>query len=400
MSTLVADNPQEQAKFNSMAEALKNLPLEAIAEPPPVETQPKPPETKPAEAPPQKPPDKPVTTEAPPAAVKPSEENPLESTKGLSPKAAEKFEAIKKARDEFKSKAEQIEADKKNLETQVAEFNKQIAELKQTPKTVPELEALKKERDQLNEILNVIRLEENPSFQQKWTGKVTEQLELAKSVVGPLLADKATRILTMPDGPDKTAKLEELKAELTDDQLDELKDVRKNLRLIDLQRNTELKQSREKYKELKGQEDAQRQKQSEELQNLFKGVGAKLADPKDGWAVFQKTDNVEWNRAVDERIADAEAIFSGKLPVDKVAEKAYHAAAFPAVLQFTKNLMEQNKKLTEQIAGMSAASPKPSDGGKPVPPTTKSEILSSSSPQSATEAWTKSFIKGMNEESS
>lgn len=390
MSTLVADNPREQEAFNSMAAALSKLPLESVKEPEGGETA----KALVAETDPKValPPEKPVV-----AGAKPPEENPLESTKGFGLKTAEKFEAIKKARDEFKTKAAQAELEKKLLESQREDLNKQIAELRKTPANVPELDALKKERDQLNEILNIIRVEEHPDFQRKWNSKVAEQLELAKSVVGAALAARAANILAMNDGADKNEKLEELKTELSEDQIDELKDVRKNLRLIGLQRDSEVKTSREKYQELKAQENAKAAEREQSMVKLFKDTGAKLSDAGEGWAVFQKTADPEWNRAVDARLADAEALFSGKLAPEKVAESAYRAAAFPAVLQFTSTLMKKNQELEAQIAGMSAANPKLGTGGKATIVDSKAEIRNSANPQAALAKWTGDFMKRMTE---
>lgn len=397
MSTETMENPNERAVFNQMAQALSKLPVEVTIDPEQVKPSPEadPVHKKPDAIAPVPNPEPPPKPDAPKPTEKAPEENPLESTKGLSPKAAEKFDAIKKARDEFKTKAEQVEADRKALESKMAELSKQIEEVRKAPANDPEREALKKERDQLNEILNVIRIEEHPEFQKKWNSQIDTQHALAKAIVGPALADKTLKVLAMSDGVEKNTKMEELKAELSEDQLDELKDVRKNLRLINLQRDGEIANSRQNYKQLQEQEAVKRTQSEQATRRMFKEIGDKLSDSKEGWAVFQKTDNVEWNRAVDTMKADAEALFTGNLPVEKVAENAYKAAAFPAMLQFSAMLLQEKAKLEAQVSGMAAASPKTADGGKPVTPTEKSSILGSANPQAGTDVWIKSFMKGL-----
>lgn len=360
MSTLTADNPQEQQIFNSLADKLKGIQIETAAIPEGEDAA----KTveKLAEPPPKREPDAPKPEPAKDA-PKPEPEAG-ESTKGMSPKKAAEWEAVKKSRDEFKSKAQQLEEAKTKADQQLVELNKQIEQLKQSMAPVEEVENLKKERDQFKEVVKMRYLEDDPQFNQEFEAKVKEQMDLAGAIVGPALAVKAAKILQMPDGQERNEKLEELKGELTEDQQLDLRDVRRNLRLVQLDRTNKIQEARKNFATFQKQREDEHNKQIQTAQQTFKAVGQKLSDPKEGWSVFQKGDNHEWNQGVEQRLAEAESLFTGKQPVEKVAEAAYRAAAFPAVLQLAKRLMDQLNQKESQIAEMAKASPPATDAGK------------------------------------
>lgn len=289
-----------------------------------------------------------------------AEENPLESTKGMSPAAGEKFTAIKKSRDEFRTKAEQHEASLKALQAE-------IEKLKSTPQTQAvsdsiqkQLDEIKKERDELSEAVRLSSVENHPRFKAYFNQKTTEAVNLAKNAVGAEHADKIAKLITLPDGDYRTEKIEELMSELSTLRASRLGSALVEYDKVMQERAAEVAKAGETYNKLQseGQQMTERQKaeQAAKVENLIKTTTEKARS----LSAFQLSkDDTAHNEQVAKNEAFVRDFFTGKAPENVASFVPYLAAeAVHMKEKVIPQLQDELEKYKKQVEGLTASSPK------------------------------------------
>lgn len=277
-------------------------------------------------------------------------------------KQAERQKAIEAERDAIKAERDAVKAEIETLK-------------KQGPS--PELEALKKERDELSDRLRLVAVTEHPKFKAYFENKTNAQIELAKRTVGTERAARVEEILKMAPSEHRDMQLEEFAADLTDFKRSQLGSVVMALSQIQQERETEVTKARDNYKAMsESQEKAQteaRQKIQQQSEKSFNDKVNLAQDAKGGLFVFQKRDgDTEWNKGVDNRIEEAKRLMFGQGTPDLIAEAALRAVSLPVVLQTLIKRDEELSGLREQIKALSASAPTVKSGEQPkaTPPST------------------------------
>lgn len=285
----------------------------------------------------------------------------------------DKFKKVRKEREESLRKEIQTREERiKELTTKYQEVEKKANEVKSVD---PEVDRLKKINDELTNRIMVLDVTQDPRFQTYFENKTQAQIQLAKNIVGAEKADAIAKALQLPNTPEyndlKNTQIEELIADLSPLQQGRISSVLNILDEIGLERQAEIAKAgqhkgtiAEKNKETQAKAIAARDK-------MLSDAIMKVQDEKEGMAIFQMRDGDEqWNGGVAERIATARKLLTGDgAKPAEIVQAAFHAAAFPAVLEAYKADMqsrdEQIEKLEAQVKAMSAAQPK--KGGSPTP---------------------------------
>lgn len=330
--------------------------------------------TEPGKKLPEAAPAAPVKTEPVKSDEKP---DPIEDTSGMMPRTREKFDKIKASREEWKTKATAGEA-------AIAERDKFKAEL-ETLKAKPpeaaspvELEAIKKERDELSERLRILDIERHPQFKAHWDGQIGAAENAAKSVVGAERAVKLERIFNLPDGDSKDEQLEALAAELTPTKQGQLGAAMMRVRELQEQRAADVTKSKAQWDKIQAEERAKSE------QGSATAIARRAAASKQGLEIAAKLDafrRVEGDTAQNDFAADGEqfvkAFFDAKLPdktmvtIPALAYQALHLQnkVIPAL---RAEMAAEIKKRDDQIASLTASNPRAASGaqnGKPAPKT-------------------------------
>lgn len=296
------------------------------------------------------------------------------------------------------------ESQKKLLDETVKRYEAKITELEtkhksEPPGPSPELESLKKEKEELSRRLQIVDVTQHPQFQAYFEGKTKAQIELAKRVVGNDLASKVESLLKQPDSEWRTNALEEIFVDLTPSQQSRLGGVLNSLAGIEAERQDEISRAGENYKQMLDQRANETKAQQAKLSQIIEDTVKAQMDPEKGLAPFQKRENDStWNTQVDERVAKAKAILSGQgVGLDKVVQAAFHAVALGPVLEENLALRGELEKLRTQVSALSAATPRvepaaqqePGDQPKPV------QIKQGMRPMDATKNWAKAMTEAM-----
>lgn len=300
------------------------------------------------------------------------------------PRSAQQWKQFKEARAKELSERDATIA---ALKAEVEGAKKKSTEPTAPP---PELDALKKERDEYSNRLRLLDVERHPKFQAYYTGKVNAQVEMAKRIVGPDKADAAAKIVTLPESAYRDAQVEELMLDLTPLQQSRLAGVLNAVSEIEADKQSEISKARENYDKMLSEQKTEQESRQAKIQQQFKETALKIQESN---PVFQKRqDDAEWNKAVEDRIAQAERLFFGKdTKVEDVMQAAFNAAALPAILTSFEAMHAENEQLKKQVEELSQSSPKISSaseterGGPQAVP-----IKVGMRPQDATAAWVKS----------
>lgn len=311
------------------------------------------------------------------------------------PRSSKDWSEFKAAR---KAKEDALVKERDGVKTELETVRKEIETLRKSGPS-PELDGLKRERDELSEKLRLVAVEKHPKFQTYFDNKVNAQLDLAKHIVGEDKADRIVKALKLPDGQYKDSQLEEIMGELGTVSQTRIGGVINSLAQINQERDTEIANAKTNYEKLTAEEAAKAERntkaQREQAEKTFSDTVALAQDPKDGLAIFQKKDGDEkWNTEVQQRVDLAKNLMFGSLKQDQVARAALYAVGFPSVLKWATEMGDENKKLQAQVKELSSASPRVSGGdvkpveGENIPIQHKSGV----SPFEASAAWTKNLM--------
>lgn len=365
---------QRSASFNTMKEKLETLlkPFQeaaketpaAPAEPAsPVEdklpvtkiTIPKPPEKKEEPAAPA-----PVVSEA-----KPAEDELPESIK-KSLKASEEFMIIRASERKFKAESEKHAAAAKALEEQLAKLKAA------NPVLPPEFELLKKEKEELSDQLKIASIERHPNFRTHFESRTTAALEKAKAVLGPDMAEKASKLAHLPPSEYRAEQLDKMILETQETSPSKavfLTDLIKDINAIAFDREAALKKAREDYDIVqKHEQEKAKAAELEQARQKEQFLAQALSVSKDLEA-FRRGEDPKANQAVDEREKYVKSLINGELDPELLPYIPVLAMEATYLRESVLPLLrEENAKLLKQIQEMTQSSPRPGEGGGPGQP--------------------------------
>lgn len=315
-----------------------STPVEAPAAPTPSTTTPEPakaPETKPA-----------------PAMV------PSENEEEKWPRDAKDWDKFKAKRRE---KEAQLVSERETIKAERDKLSSEIAELKKSGPS-PELEQFKKERDELSERLRMADIERHPRFKQYYDGKTSEQIGLARAIVGKDLADQVSTLLQMPDSEFRTERINELVGNLSVMQQSRIGSVLNSLEQINSERASEIVKAKtdfEKVSTFEKQRQEQAQQESiQKAQSVFDSFVKSAQDPQTGLMTFQKKDgDSAWNNEVEARVQSARELLFGKASPETMIQAAIRAVSLPAVLTSHKAALDKIATLESQVKALTASTP-------------------------------------------
>jgi hypothetical protein len=322
-------------------------------------------------APPKPPEGEDLEDDLPPELFKPKEEPPKpkteaeklaeheamvkEQTKGMSAKASDRFREIAKRAFDAEQKAIRAET-----------LEKELATLKSAPPpvAVEEMEKLRKQNKELDEIVMKQRLADHPAFRSFYDAKITENINVIKGVLPSDKFAELEPVLRAPDSKHRREAINEISADLGDAEKADFLAALGSLNATVREREGKIANASAEWDKVRMVQEENQQKQAavtnEAMTNAWNQTHKKLsADPNEGGLeMFREIPNNEqWNAGVRERVERAKAIF-GKGPTpEAMAELAMMAVALPNYRDLFIMQRTMSAKLKARLAELQGSEP-------------------------------------------
>lgn len=297
-----------------------------------------------------------------------------EQTKGMTPKAAERFKKIEARAYEAEKKARAVEAEL------AAERARKAAAPAQPQVDMSEIEMLRKQNQELDEIVSKAAIQEHPGFKAKYDAAIAREISTMTKLIPEEHAAEFAILASMPESKKRNERIEEITEGLQDN-------IQKTKIRIGLAKTDGLAAERAEqlanWKNNKVHAEAEKIRQQEreaalqqEIQKVaWIKVMQKMTSPESGLEVFRKSEGSdEWNAGVDARVESVERVLSSlhSMQPEQVAELAARSVALD---DYRRMFIAQRilvQKLSSELEELKSASPNPSDnqgGGGNVPDT-------------------------------
>jgi hypothetical protein len=308
-----------------------------------------------------------VAKEEPPPSEADRQKFLEEQTKGMTPKAADRFKAIEKRANDAELKYR--EAQKQAAE--VDALKKKLAEAEQKVSTAPdttEVDRLKKQLGEYEALIKQTNLANDPAFKATYDAPIAAGITGAKSLVPTDVAEEVEALLSVPSSKKRNERLIEIGSQLDDIQraefFDHIKDVNKwsNAKAKELANWKENNVHREELEVKRRQANMDHQRQVEEA--AWSSGMQRVSSPDTGLIMFRKANGSdEWNAKVDQRIASTREMLQQGIKPDALVEMAAKAVAADELQQLFLSQRMLVEKLQEEIERLSGAQPGLEDGG-------------------------------------
>jgi len=256
------------------------------------------------------------------------------------PRKSEDWKNLQSLKEEALERASTAEAKVAQLE----------AQLKAAVPT-DDIQAALKEREQLSELLKQVALERSPEFQTKYDRKLEPIRNQLKLIAG----DKADVLINTvtPTGYDVAT----VKGILEDMSPTEQQLIVTNITSLASvlgERQAEIDASSSSYDQLIKEQTQQQEQHYKDtiaqMEQAFNQHKAVWQDQEQGIpALIPEDGNEDHNKKVDERLSRAQAVFSGNMSPEDLAQSSLWIALGPDIAHDLKEANEEITKLKDQI---------------------------------------------------
>jgi hypothetical protein len=259
---------------------------------------------------------------------------------------------------------EQYEPELDTHKSRIKELETQLASVKETPKQhQAKLEALTKERDELDAALKRVSIENHPQFRAAFDDKIKSIIEKAKGVVGEEHASVLENIFNAPPNSKAAAEAYEqlvdavgaFKANsllMSKNRLDELKSER-STELENWKNNTSTVEQLERSKAV----EAEKARMAERDLSIRKTLADITSDQSDLY-VFRKVEgDNEWNAGVDQRLAEFQQFATQELTPANQVELAKRAASAAGAFELINKLHADYVSVVEELTKIKKSTP-------------------------------------------
>lgn len=283
-----------------------------------------------------------------------------EQTAGLSPKAADRFRAIEKAKHEAEQKAARTE----KLERELAETQEKLKAASDNAET----KALKKKLEELDEIVSKAALSEHPKFKAAFDNQIAKAVATAKKQVGDDAAAEVEALLSLPDTAQRNRRLNEILQDLEPVQAGKFTKAIAEVDTLSAERTAQLgawRENKVRMQELAEKDAAENaQAREKQVESALKAVVPKFTNAETGIELFRKVDgNEEWNKSVETRLENVKKLTAADLGREDIAEMAAWAMSGA---EYRKLFLTQRAlvlKLQEELEAMKGGEPGLGAGG-------------------------------------
>lgn len=283
-----------------------------------------------------------------------------EQTAGMSPKAADRFRAIEAKAHAAEMKAARVE----KLEAELGVAQERLKNAVDSS----QLDALKKQSDELSELLDKNAVAEHPRFKAKYDIPLAKEISTASKLVSKEAGPEVEALLSLPETAQRNRRLNEIAGELEEVERGKFIKAIDNADRLSSERSGEIanwKINKTRLAEVTEQDKAQAaQHQKATIDKAIASVIPRFTDEEKGVELFRKADgNDEWNKTVDARIDTVKKLTAADLSREDIAEMAAWAVGSQ---EYRKLFLTQRallQRLQDEISSLKSGEPDLGDGG-------------------------------------
>lgn len=235
----------------------------------------------------------------------------------------------------------------------------QIEQLKKSSAPSAELEAIKAEKQRLDDELKAVALERHPQFRNHFQKGMETALATARAIIPGEVGDQVAHLLSLPDSPFKNNALNQVVGDLNPLAQAQLGAVINDIRKLELEKAATLANASKTYDQMQ-QLESQRKAESEaQVKNRLESTfNQQLATAqKAGFDLLQTVAGDEkWNSEVMARISNAKAIMATQDP-EIAARSAIYAAIAPTVIEKLQAATRLIELQDQQLQAFGGANP-------------------------------------------
>lgn len=250
----------------------------------------------------------------------------------------------------------------------LAERDQLKAEISTLKKSTVDVEALRRERDDLDQRLRRTSIEKHPNFVRAFEKPVSEAIERAKSVLPQDKHAVVERLFREAHNDARTNAIEEIAQDLRPYAANEFLNAAMAAANTIRAREAALKEEGALSTQLQEQEKAAEQKRKASIQEKAEGVfrdALEMAQKAEGGLpIFQRQDgNEDHNNAVEARVAEAKKILLGDNTPHEIAQAAFWAVQGKESIKLLRAAEAEIQRLQKTVEKLSGAAPRPSQNG-------------------------------------
>lgn len=306
---------------------------------------------------------KPVPTSATslPDPTAPLEEPPAPATAPESDDDVEPKDLSPEQKTNWKNWRESKKLVQKELETVKSELETLKKNGHHNQEWIKEKDALVKEREDLLKRLQVTNIERDPRFQAYFTNREKVLVEQAKRIGGDQ-GPRLVAILSMPDGDQRTAALDEILSGLPLSAQSRIGAIVNGVDGLRAEKEQELAKAHETFESMQREEQSKRAEFNARAQALLEDTLSKTP------FLANREGDDEFNAANQSTKELAKHIYSGNIDLQQKARASVWAALAPRLLNDLRGRDQEIAELRKENASLKAAQPSGgSGGGEPQP---------------------------------
>lgn len=277
-----------------------------------------------------------------------------EQTAGMSQKAADRFRAIEAKAHAAEQKAARAE----KLEKELADAQERLKGALDTTAA----DALKKQFDEMSELLDKNAITEHPRFKAKFDIPLAKEIATAAKLVSKEAGPEVEALLSLPETAQRNRRLNEIAGELEEVERGKFIKAIDNADRLSTERAGEVANWKVNKTRLAEVTEAEKQQavghQKATIEKALKTVLPRFTDDEKGVELFRKVDgNDEWNRVVESRLDNVRKLTAADLSKEDTAEMAAWAVSGS---EYRKLFLTQRvlvARLQEEIASLKEGEP-------------------------------------------
>lgn len=263
-------------------------------------------------------------------------------------------------------------ADWERIKNERDAANRRVAELESASKkpiNSDELNALRKERDELSNRLRLVAIERDPRFEAEFNSASKVVLDTARSAIGLAKAEAAETILKMPPSESRDAATEKFLEGVPSWKQTQFSYALAEMDKLRAMKDARVSESITNWNRIQEEGRLKLENERASVVSKLDELISKWQSPDFGIPVWQHREgDAEWNGKVDQSISLAKEILAGDMDESGMVDAAARAASYHLLVESLQAEMTKSAELEAEIARLKGISPGAGPSGDELQP--------------------------------
>lgn len=268
---------------------------------------------------------------------------------------SEQWKELRTLHKEARARAQAAEARIAELES-----SRSTTAAEPPPELTARLQSLQQANEQLTQQLEAVAIERSPRFAAQFQPRIEGAINLAKSAVGPELAEKVASLMSMPDNEFRNTQLEQIAEGLSGLRAGKFTTAIAEIDKINAEKLALSSRSSEIYKQWQLENQTRSEKERNQFQTELSSTFDQTVKAWSDFELFQpKEGDAAHNAAVQARIEQARSIFTGGKGMTRadLANASIWAAIAPDLVKDSHAKAQRIAELEAQLGALRGAEP-------------------------------------------